>query len=397
MPPLKKPQSFYGFSEIDENNINEITVAKTGTWKHPHYGEFKITKQVMADFVKHFKAKTRKVDIGIDVEHRSYNGYVGWIKDMFIKGNATKAVVEWTRKGREALEEKTYKYFSPEIAFVYEDMETHETYNNVIIGGGITNRPYFKGMKPLLASEGKSKTDDVKGGDFILFFNDNFMPKYAELFTELSKKDKISKAEFSELEKLYAGLNDEEKGEAEGKPEDVADKVEDESAGDGGDNAGDGSGDGNGAGGDDTAKANEAKTLSEANAMIATLSEQVNKLTKGARATELSEKATKLIASEANKEGAFLPSAKDKLQAFFEGLNDKQIEAFNELMGLRAKAGTFNEEGGDGDGDGDEGDKPGVRNSELDAKAKKLVADGKFNSYSEAVASLSKEYQSSRG
>lgn len=386
------PKRFYAFTEIDENNQNVITVAKTGKWRHPMYGEFSINKQTLEDFVRNFKDRVRKVDIGVDVEHRSYDGYVAWFKDLFIEGNAVKATLEWTRKGAELLKDKTYRYFSPEIAFDYEDMETHEMYHNVIIGGGITNRPYFKGLKPLLASEGVSKTDGDKRGEFTLFFNEDTMPKFAELFAELSKKDKITKAEFADLKKLYAALSEEEKADADGKPEDVEDKVETDGNGDGGN--GDGAGNGNG---DDTAKANEAKTLSEAQAQIAKLNEQVANLTKSQRSTQLSEKVTKLVASEANREGAFLPTAKDKLQAFFETLNDKQIEQFNELVGLRAKEGILNEKGSHGDeGDG-AGDDAGVRNSELVAKANQLVSEGKFSDFKAALHSLGKEYQSARG
>lgn len=395
MPKPKPKMRFYAFTEIDGNNMNEITIAKTGKWRHSMYGDFTIDQKTLKAFKANFDSKTRKIDVGIDVEHRSYDGYVGWFKEFIIKGNALVGVVEWTRKGAEYLKEKTYRYFSPEIAFNYEDPETHETYENVIIGGGITNRPYFKGLKPLLASEGKSKTPDDLRGEFTLFFNEDSMPKYAELFAELSKKDTIEKAKFSELETLYNALSEEEKGEVEGKPEDLKDKVEDEGA-DAGDAGGDaGNGDGSNA---DTAKANEAKTLSEANAQIAKLSEEIAKLNKTQRTTQLNEKAAKVLASETNKEGALLPTAKEKLVQFFETLNDKQIDMFNELMGMRAKPGMFSEAGDSADEAGDSNDTPeSVRNSELDKEAKQLVADGKFNDYESAVKSLSSKYSTARG
>ena len=388
---------FRAFTEIDDKNQNIITIARVGTWNHPAYGEFKITGKTIDDFVKHFKDKTRKVDIGIDVEHRSYSGYVGWFKDLYKEGNTCKAVIEWTKEGVELLKDKTYKYFSPEIAFKYEDPETQEQFENVIIGGGITNRPYFKGLKPLLASEGESNATLDDGNDFVLFLNDLSMNKYAKMFSDLSAKDKITKAEFDELKAAHAALSEEEQKTAE-KPEAVEDKVEEDGAGDGkgGDDGGDAAAAAASAAADEAAKASEAKTLSEANAKLAKMSEQIAKLEKENRSKVLSEKASKMLASEANKEGAFLPKAEKALLNFFETLSDRQIDMFNELLKDRAKEGMFNEAGATG-ADAQVHSDGNVRNAEVVKEAEQLVKEGKFKNFSEALHSLKDKYQSARG
>lgn len=133
-----------------------IEIMRCGSWKHPTYGKFSITEKSLDDFILHFNEKVRGIDISIDLEH-GYTVHKGaaaaWIKKLYKKGTSLLAEVEWTELGKEKVANGEYKYFSPEFKFQYTDAETGNVYNNVLLGGGLTNRPFIKEMSPVLLAE----------------------------------------------------------------------------------------------------------------------------------------------------------------------------------------------------------------------------------------------------
>lgn len=151
--------TFFYCVKLTENKrqpIYCIEIMRTGTWKHPVYGQFSITENDLDDFVLHFNEKVRGVDIAIDLEHGETphkGASAGWIKKLKKQGNSLLAEIEWTDLGKEKLKAKEYKYFSPEFKFSYEDHETGKKYSNVLMGGGLTNRPFIKNMAPVMLSE----------------------------------------------------------------------------------------------------------------------------------------------------------------------------------------------------------------------------------------------------
>ncbi len=311
-------RKIYGFSEINESNQNEIMIVKTGKWKHPVYGEFRVNSKSLNEFKNNFDNKTRGVDIGIDVEHDSYNGYVGWFKEVFIRGNALIGVIEWTAEGAKMIKEKTFRYFSPELAFEYEDMETQEKFTNVLIGGGITNRPYFKGLKPLLASESNAS----EGEQFDLYFNAETMDDNKEVVEEVEEKAEEKAEETTEettetVEETKEESKEEVVEESTEEPKEEAKEETTEEVAE--------------------VKASESMTLSEENAM----------LKKQIRASEIDAKVSDVVCSEGNTDKLFLPKAKDAVTEFFNELSDEQIAKFNEITKLTVKAGMFNELGSD--------------------------------------------------
>jgi len=137
-------------------DTSKIEIMRTGTWKHPLYGQFSISENDINDFILHFNEGVRGVDIAIDLEHGETphkGASAGWIKSLNKQGNSLLAEIEWTELGKEKLKNKEYKYFSPEFKFNYEDLETGKKYTNVLMGGGLTNRPFIKNMQPVLLSE----------------------------------------------------------------------------------------------------------------------------------------------------------------------------------------------------------------------------------------------------
>jgi hypothetical protein len=82
------------------------------------------------------------------------------------------AVVDWTPKGRELLSSGIYKYFSAEFGS-FTDSAGKKT-SNVLFGGGLTNRPFFKQMPAVKFEEGTAEDRFIVGvfGDQLWVFDD---------------------------------------------------------------------------------------------------------------------------------------------------------------------------------------------------------------------------------
>lgn len=139
-----------------------IEIMRIGKWKHPVYGLFEITENTMKNIITNFKNKVRGIDISFDLEHGGTSNKseaVCWVKNLINTGSTLLAEVEWTELGKEKILNKTFRYFSPEFQFIYTDEETGKKFNNVLLGGGLTNKPFIKHMSPVMLSENIDYTD----------------------------------------------------------------------------------------------------------------------------------------------------------------------------------------------------------------------------------------------
>lgn len=136
------------------------------------------------------------------------------------------ATLELTKKGAELLNEGAYKYFSPEIVFQKKDEETGKVQKNLLIGGAFTNRPFFKAMQPLLASEdsqieasnGHQKTHSTgtvsQSDSYILAFNDSkIMNKFLQLIAQFADMTAINTDQKNQLEKAFNQIPENERTE----------------------------------------------------------------------------------------------------------------------------------------------------------------------------------------
>lgn len=148
---------------------SEIQIARTGTWEHPEYGKFTISEAVLQEFVDNFYNGTRGVELAIDQAHRPDDGAAGWVRELHKRGSELWATIEWTPVGVQLISDGIFRYFSPEFAPRYTDPETGAENRNVLLGGGLTNRPFIKHMHPILLSEGGATVmvwpRDVADGD----------------------------------------------------------------------------------------------------------------------------------------------------------------------------------------------------------------------------------------
>ena len=66
-------------------------------------------------------------------------------------------LIRWTPLGVQLLREQTYRYFSPEFTDTWTDPQSGREFHDVLVGGGLTNRPFLKELTPVQLSEVSSK------------------------------------------------------------------------------------------------------------------------------------------------------------------------------------------------------------------------------------------------
>ena len=76
----------------------------------------------------------RGVDLVVDYEHQTLKGCeapaAGWVKELKLEDGQIKAVVEWTPRGAQYLENKEYRYLSPVVNVRKADNKAVGTYQH---------------------------------------------------------------------------------------------------------------------------------------------------------------------------------------------------------------------------------------------------------------------------
>jgi len=364
---------------------SEIEILHSGEWEHPQYGIIRITDDDIDKFVSSFNDKVRKVDIAVDQEHMPEKGAAGWFRSLkkVLEDGKTKlkATVEWTKLGTQLVADGIFKYFSPEFDFAYEDLETHELFDNVLLGGALTNRPYFKSLAPVALSENMYAgfIDSKKGGENRMT-KDELKAKLAEdpafvLPEDASEEDKKtyeeSKAEIAkdaetqeEKEKTEAEEKEKEEAEVKEKEEAEAKAKADEDALKGSEKF--------------ISKADHVKELNEVKSKMGVIEAKL-------RFKEVSETVKGYVFSTSTPDGVLLPKNEKAAVDLLMASTPKVAELFMEFVkGLpKVSARLFKEEGGDGV----ETDKQG----QIDAEVEKLTKANEGMKYSEALKVVSQK------
>jgi hypothetical protein len=144
---------------------DEICVLPYGIWQTVPYGEIRVDENVFNQMIANFNSKVRKA-VPIDVDHDGGKA-AGWITGLINKGQeGLWAIADWTKYGKELLEDRLYRLFSPEWAFDYVDPEYSTHHGAVLVAGSLTNRPVFKELPLLIANDGtESKDKDLTKGN----------------------------------------------------------------------------------------------------------------------------------------------------------------------------------------------------------------------------------------
>lgn len=129
-----------------------------GDYKHPTYGNIVITEGRNKRFMDNFRSAVYQSELPVDAEHSTkLSGAFGYVTDMRQNDDGSvDAKVRWTDRGKAAMSEERFKYFSPEWWDEWQDPMSQETYRDVAVGGALTTRPFFKekALRPLFATEG---------------------------------------------------------------------------------------------------------------------------------------------------------------------------------------------------------------------------------------------------
>lgn len=141
----------------DVSNTYWVQAWSWNQWDHPKYGKVTVDKEFADELVSNFKANTYGQELPFDFEHGldPSKGLQasGWIRDMQIRNDGVYYLIEFTEDAANEIKAGKWKYISPAFMSKWRNDATGETFTNVPTGGGITNRPYFKGMLPLNFSE----------------------------------------------------------------------------------------------------------------------------------------------------------------------------------------------------------------------------------------------------
>jgi hypothetical protein len=368
--------------KFSEEDTSEIQLLKMGEWNHPMYGPIKVTSDVFDEFIKNFKKDLRAhssiIGLPVDEEHHSAGGAVGWIKKLINKGSeGLFATVEWNSKGRQMIKDAVYRFFSPEFYFQYEDPESRKVYNNVLVGGALTNRPYFKGLNPVVLSEdiiiNNKNNNNMLLSEIIkknlADLSDDEKSFVTSHFAEL---DEETKKKFNDVKPAETAEEKKAREDKELKAREDANKAEEEKN-----------------------KTEKSVTMSEGEVL-----ELKDQAQKGVQAMseikkmKLSDKIKSLTYSETNKGGKLPATLSEKITNFVMTLSEDQEKSFFEIVGDLPSAKLFTELGESALAGNDAGIAPkGVdqESFELDAKAKELMKANDKLTYDQALVMAEKE------
>jgi phage I-like protein len=149
--------------DISHMEFDEPTGGAPSSWvqamhhaeyKHPLYGKIKFTPERTQRFAENVNVGVRGHELDIDYDHKATTGKAaGWVKEARADDTGLHVRVEWTPAAVASIRAGEYKYFSPEFTDEWEHPSTGKKFKDVLFGGGITNRPFLKGMSPLNLSE----------------------------------------------------------------------------------------------------------------------------------------------------------------------------------------------------------------------------------------------------
>ena len=126
-----------------------------GKYEHPQYGTIEVTTDRVKRYVDNIKNGVRGQQLDIDYDHKRYGGdAAGWVKDAADRGtDGLWLLVDFTKKAFQSIKDKAYRYFSAEYDDEWTDSKSGTTYQDVIFGGALTNRPFLKDIMPINLSE----------------------------------------------------------------------------------------------------------------------------------------------------------------------------------------------------------------------------------------------------
>lgn len=145
----------------DSTHTSWIQAMPIGKYSHPVYGDIDITAERVSRFADNVNNNVRQTELDIDYDHKAVSGEAaGWVKKAEARADGLWVFVEWTKEAAAKIKAKAYRYFSPEFDDTWTHPKTKVKFQDVLFGGGITNRPFLKDILPLNLSEAFEEAND---------------------------------------------------------------------------------------------------------------------------------------------------------------------------------------------------------------------------------------------
>lgn len=159
--------------EEHKPNSSWIQAFPNGSYKHPVYGKIIMSFDRAKAMATNVIRKVRGIDIAIDYSHDSAGVAAGWVSSAEARQDGLWLFVDWTEDAAKDIRSGKYRYFSPEYLNEWKHPESGTTFKDVLVGGGLTNRPFLKNIMPVNLSEvlgeHPGQAGQLEGGDMEKF------------------------------------------------------------------------------------------------------------------------------------------------------------------------------------------------------------------------------------
>jgi hypothetical protein len=158
------PQTNADTADTGVGNELWIEALPARIYTTPQYGEVPVSVDKLERMIRNFNSRIRGQDVATDFEHGADQSKglqaSGWYKEFEIRPSSDDpaqqslwAKVAFTDDAKKEIGEGKWKYWSLEWDDEYTVNDTGELVPDVIIGGGLTNRPVAKRTMPINFSE----------------------------------------------------------------------------------------------------------------------------------------------------------------------------------------------------------------------------------------------------
>jgi hypothetical protein len=141
------------YAETPDGRVRvEIEVCRDGRWRHPVHGEIAVTPALREALARNFAADVRRGPLPVDYDHRA-GPAAGWFTGLRCAGQSLLAEVELTERAAARIRRGEYRFFSPEWTLDWVDPESGGRHGPTLLGGALTNRPFFRGLAAIRCRE----------------------------------------------------------------------------------------------------------------------------------------------------------------------------------------------------------------------------------------------------
>lgn len=130
----------------------EIQIAPLGEYDDAYGQKFRVAAEDIQAILSHYAPRITQTVI--DYEHQTLTGNeapaAGWIKQLIDKGkDGLWAIIDWTNRARQYLENKEYRYISPVLLSSKKDKDGFYRPER-LHSAALTNTPQIDGMMPII-------------------------------------------------------------------------------------------------------------------------------------------------------------------------------------------------------------------------------------------------------